>query len=165
MKDQKTGLRVDWGHLALLFVFCGVTVAYLLDARATSLKTNNLLLVQPGAILLLVLAAAVLPQCFRRGAPPAGDRPAPSEATFDERRARRLELAKVAALAAAFGAYVFSLETIGFDLATFLFTAFGLYVCGERRLWLIGLFSAIFTFLIVYGYQMLVPYPFPLTVL
>jgi hypothetical protein len=106
MKDQKTGLRVDWGHLALLFVFCGVTVAYLLDARATSLKTNNLLLVQPGALLLLILAAAVLPQCFRRGAPPAGDRPAPSKATFEERRARRLELGKVAALAAAFGAYV-----------------------------------------------------------
>jgi hypothetical protein len=161
MKDQKARLRVDWGHLALLSVFCGVTVAYLLDARATSLKTNNLLLVEPGAILLLVLAAIVLPQCFRRGA--EGEPPSPADAAA--RGARWLELGKVAALAAAFGAFAFSLETIGFDVATFLFTAFGLYVCGERRLWAVGLFSAAFTLAIVYGYQLLVPYPFPLTVL
>jgi hypothetical protein len=163
MKDRKARLRVDWGHLALLSVFCGVTVAYLLDARATSLKTNNLLLVEPGAILLLVLAAIVLPQCFSRAAAPAGGPPAPADAAA--RRARRLELGKVAALAAAFGAFAFSLETIGFDVANFLFTAFGLYVCGERRLWAVGLFSAAFTLAIVYGYQLLVPYPFPLTVL
>jgi hypothetical protein len=161
MKDRKARLRVDWGHLALLSVFCGVTVAYLLDARATSLKTNNLLLVEPGAILLLVLAAVVVPQCFSRGAVAAGEPPA----TAAERRTRRVELGKVAALAAAFGAFAFSLETIGFDVATFLFTAFGLYVCGERRLWAVGLFSAAFTLAIVYGYQLLVPYPFPLSVL
>ena len=31
MKDRKTALRVDWGHLALLLVICSVTVAYLLE--------------------------------------------------------------------------------------------------------------------------------------
>src|SRR5690554_6828766 len=66
MRDPKTRLAVDWGHLALLLVICAVVVAYLLDARATSLKVNNLLLVQPAAILALILAALVLPQCFRR---------------------------------------------------------------------------------------------------
>lgn len=163
MKDRTAPIRVDWGHLALVLVICGVTVAYLWDARATSLKTNNLLLVQPGALLALGLALLVLPQCFRRTAPPAE---APTAA--DKAAARRelfAELGKVAALAAVFGAFVFSLETLGFDLATFLFTAFGLWVCGERKLWLIAIFSAVFTLLIVYGYQMLVPYPFPLALL
>jgi phosphoenolpyruvate synthase/pyruvate phosphate dikinase len=60
--------RVDWGHLLLLLFICSVVVAYLLDARAVSLKFGNLALIQPAAILALILAAMVLPQCFRRPA-------------------------------------------------------------------------------------------------
>src|SRR3546814_13676435 len=70
MKDRTTRrVVVDWGHLALLLVICAVVIAYLLDARATSLKINNLLLVEPAAIIALILAAVVLPQCFRRKGP------------------------------------------------------------------------------------------------
>ena len=156
MKDPRTRPVVDWGHLALLTVIVVVVVAYLLDARATSLNTNNLLLVQPAAILALILAAIVLPQCIRRDADRQG---------ATDRRAALRQVGRVAALACAFGAFVLSLETVGFDLATFLFVALGLYICGERTLWLIGVFSAVFTVAIVYGYQMLVPYPFPLAVL
>jgi hypothetical protein len=159
MKGQKPALRVAWGHLALLLVFCCLIITYLLDARATSLNTNNLLLVQPGSIVALLLATIVLPQCFRRSAP------ATTNPTPPNRQLQRGALLSTAALGSAFGAFVFSLETVGFDVATFLFTAFGLYVCGERKLWLIGAFSTLFTLLIVYGYKLLVPYPFPLTVL
>lgn len=158
MKDWWTHRTIHWGHLALLALIGGVVVAYLLDARGTSLRTNNLLLVQPASIIALLLAAAVLPQCFRRAA-------VEPESEGPERRGRFRGLAKVAALAAAFGALVFSLETVGFDVATFLFTGFGLWICGERKLWVIGLFSAVFTAVIVYGYKALVPYPFPLSVL
>lgn len=159
MKDPNTRRTVDWGHLALLLLICGVVIAYLLDARATSLKANNLLLVEPAAIIALILAAMVLPQCFRRKQIEEADGEAatPKESWLD--------LGKVAALAAAFGAFAISLETVGFDVATFVFTALGIYICGERRVWLIALFSAAFTAAIVYGYQLLVPYPFPLLVL
>jgi hypothetical protein len=159
MKDPNTRRTVDWGHLALLLLICGVVIAYLLDARATSLKVNNLLLVEPAAIVALILAAMVLPQCFRRKEidEADGEAAAPKESWLD--------LGKVAALAAAFGAFALSLETVGFDVATFVFTALGIYICGERRVWLIALFSAAFTAGIVYGYQLLVPYPFPLLVL
>ena len=159
MKDPNTRRTVDWGHLALLLLICGVVIAYLLDARATSLKANNLLLVEPAAIIALILAAMVLPQCFRRkeAEEVEGEAAAPKETWLD--------LGKVAALAAAFGAFAISLETVGFDVATFIFTALGIYICGERRVWLIALFSAAFTAGIVYGYQLLVPYPFPLLVL
>jgi len=150
--------RVDWGHLALLLLICGVVVAYLLDARATSLKINNLLLVEPAAIIALILAAFVLPQCFQR-------KSEDGEGALDSPPESWRNLAKVAALAAAFGAFALSLEIAGFDVATFLFVALGLYICGERKLWVIGLFSAVFTLVIVYGYQMLVPYPFPLRIL
>lgn len=163
MKNRKFLGAVEWGHLLLLLLICGVVVAYLLDARATSLRTNNLLLVQPASILALILAAIVLPQCFRRKKDTAEDEAAaePTPAAQESWR----DLGKIAALAAAFGAFAISLETIGFDVATFIFVALGVYICGERRLWLIGVFSAVFTAAIVYGYQLLVPYPFPLLVL
>lgn len=154
MKDSDTRRAVDWGHFALLVAICAVVGAYLYDARATSLKLNNLLLLEPAAILALVLAAIVLPQCFRR----AHADPQPSTESWRE-------LGKVAAMTAAFGAFALSLETVGFDVATFLFVALGVYICGERRLWVIAVFSAVFTAVVVYGYQTLVPYPFPLTVL
>jgi Tripartite tricarboxylate transporter TctB family len=160
MNEPKTRRKVDWGHLALLLLIVGIVIAYLLDARATSLKTQNLLLIQPAAIVALILAALVLPQCFRR-------RQAESDAEGKDGAQREswVDLGKVAALAAAFGAFAISLETVGFDVATFIFTALGIYICGERKLWVIGAFSAIFTVAIVYGYQLLVPYPFPLLVL
>ena len=166
MNDPKTRRKVDWGHLALLLVIVGVVVAYLLDARATSLRTNNLLLVEPASIIALILAALVLPQCFRRREAEKegeGEGEAPSDKLV--RRESWVDLGKIAALAAAFGAFAISLETVGFDVATFVFTALGIYICGERRVWLIALFSAAFTAGIVYGYQLLVPYPFPLLVL
>jgi len=167
MKSRKTegaperplGVRVDWGHLLLLIFICAVVIAYLLDARSVSLKVSNLALIEPAAIIALILAALVLPQCFKRGTPVPEE-----EATAAPKESWR-DLGKVAALAAAFGAFAVSLEAVGFDVATFIFVALGLYLCGERRLWLIGLYSAVFTVVIVYGYQLLVPYPFPLLVL
>lgn len=156
MKDQSTRRTVEWGHLILLAVISAVVIAYLLDARGVSLRTNNLLLVQPASILALVFVALVLPQVVVRRI---------ADESAAERWAERLKLVRVAALAGAFGAMVFSMERIGFDVATFAFMVVGLWICGERRIWLVLLFAAVFTAGVIYGYQQLVPYPFPLTVL
>lgn len=154
MQNAPGRLVIMWGHLALLTVIVAVVVAYLLDARTVSLRINNLLLVQPAAILALILAAFVLPQCFRREEAGAAR---PGESLTD--------LGKVAALAAAFGAFAVGLETVGFDVATFLFTVAGLFICGERR-WLVNIgFSAGFTVLLIYGYGAIIPFPFKLVVL
>jgi hypothetical protein len=155
MQRGEGRLVVMWGHLALLAVIGGVVIAYLFDARATSLRANNLLLVQPASILALILVALVVPQCFRRVAPDAS--PEPTETLGD--------LGKVAALAAAFGAFAISLEIVGFDVATFAFMVIGLYICGERRWWLNLAFSIVFTVLLIYGYGAIIPFPFMLTVL
>lgn len=154
MQSSQGRLVVMWGHLALLAVIAAIVVAYWMDARATSLKVNNLLLVQPASILALVLAALVVPHCFRRIAP------------AEELRTESLsDLGKVAALAACFGAFATMLEIIGFDVATFLFMVAALFICGERR-WSVNLpFSAVFTVLLIYGYGALIPFPFPLSVL
>lgn len=164
---MRSGARrgpIDWGHLAFLAFISFIVVAYLIDARAVSLKVNNLLLVEPAAIIALVLVACVLPQCFRR-------RSADTEGTdekveaLDERAKVRRELTRVGALAALLGIFSFFLEEIGFDIATFLFVAIGLAICGERRPLVIGLYSAGFTLFVVYGYSTLVPYPFPMRIL
>ena len=146
---------VLWGHLLLLAVIGGTVLAYLLDARATSLRINNLLLVQPASILALILVVLVVPQCFRRVSPEAEAQPAES----------LTDLGKVAALSAAFGAFVLALEPVGFDVATFAFMVVALFICGERRWWLNLGFSAVFTILLIYGYGAIIPFPFPLTVL
>lgn len=154
MKEEggRHPITVQWGHLALLALIAGVVIAYLLDARGTSLRINNLLLVQPAALLALALVAAVLPQCFVRGRP-AGE----PESLGD--------LGRVAALAACFGALALGMEHVGFDVATFLFMVAGLWLCGERRWWVVLLFSAVFTTLLIWGYGALIPFPFPLMIL
>lgn len=155
MQDKPAKPVVMWGHLALLAVIAATVIAYWMDARSVSLRANNILLVQPAAILALVLVLLVLPQCFRRVDPNA---PATQPTDFNE-------LGKVAALTAAFGALTFSLERVGFDVATFVFMVIALFICGERRWWVLLPFSAVFTVLLIYGYGYLIPFPFPLTFL
>jgi hypothetical protein len=162
-------LAVDWGHLALLALIAGVVVAYLVDARAVSLDLNNILMLQPAAVIALVLVALVVPQCFRRIERVPHESSSGSEA---DDKARTVEtmgerevLVRTGILAAAFAAFAASLETVGFDVACWAFMVVGLFVCGERRWWLIVLFATIFTALLVSGYRVLIPFPFPLTVM
>lgn len=153
--NQSHRIVVNWGHLALLGAIGGVIAAYLLDARATSLKVNNLLFVQPAALVGLLLVALVVPQCFRRR--PADEAAAPSQPLS--------HLAKSGALMAAMVAFALSMEWVGFDVATFAFMVVGLWLCDERK-WLVNLgFSAVFTVLLIYGYGAIIPFPFPLTIL
>lgn len=148
--------KVAWGHLALLAVIVVTTVAYLFDARAVSTRITNLLLVQPLAIICVVLAGIVL-----RGVLAPKD----TEAEAPVQTETRMDLARCLALIGALGFLAFTLEVIGFDVATFLFMVFSMAVCGERR-WAVNLgFSAIFTVLLIYGYGTITPFPFPLTVL
>ena len=158
--------RIAWGHLAFLAFICAVVLAYLFDARAVSTGINNLLLVEPAAIIALVLAAMVLPQCFKRRPAEDSARALTADAALDQDPAtHRHDLLKVGAMAALLGIFSCFLEQIGFDVATFLFIAIGLVVCGERKWWVVLLFSAAFTLFVVYGYSTLVPYPFPMRIL
>lgn len=148
--------KVVWGHLALLAVIVLTTLAYVIDARGVSTRVTNLLLIQPLAVLIIILAALVVRGIFPR------EGTAGAEAHSGESRS---DLARYISLIAALGFLAFSLETIGFDVATFLFMVFTMAVCGERR-WLVNLvFSAVFTVLLIYGYGTITPFPFPLTIL
>ncbi|WP_265502600.1 tripartite tricarboxylate transporter TctB family protein [Paracoccus beibuensis] len=153
--SSKPRRKVVWGHLVLLSVIVVTVIAYLLDARGVSTLPTNLLLIQPLSIFALILAAFILPGVFPRK--DAAKEPVAGET--------RLELMRCLALIAALGLLAFTLERIGFDVATFLFMVATMAICGERRWWVNIGFSALFTILLIYGYGTITPFPFPLTVL
>jgi hypothetical protein len=155
MMSAKPGrLVIYWGHLALLAGIVGLVLFYWLDVRSVSLRPTNLLMIEPGAIFALLMAALVVPQCFRRV--PEGEEEQPESLGT---------LGRVFALMGTFAAFALTLEWVGFDIGTFVFMVVGLFICGERN-WLLNIgFSAAFTLFIVWGYGAITPFPFPLTLL
>lgn len=146
--------RVAWGQLALSTSLAGLALAYLLDARSVSLSVNNLLLLQPTALFVLVLWVVIAIGTVSRDVP---------EAVVSRRD--WLGAARVVGMVAAFGLFIASLERIGYDVAIALFVAVGLFIGGERKpLWLI-LFPVLFAACVTLGFRALVPYPFPTSVL
>jgi type IV secretory pathway TrbD component len=107
----------------------------------------------------------ILPQCFRRSdtasAPqtPADDPLAPALPT--EARA----LIRIGILGGALGLFVFSLNTIGFDLAIWLFALVTMVVCGERRPVPLAVYPLAVALVAVYGFRALMPYPMVTTIL
>lgn len=155
MASKPGRIVVMWGHLLLLAVIAAVVIYYWMDTRAASMRTVNLLLVQPASIFALFLVLALVPQCFRRVGP---DEEEGEKETFGD-------LARVFTLMAVFIAFALSMQYVGFDVATFSFMVVGLRLCGERN-WFLNLgFSAAFTALLIWGYGAIIPFPFPLTVL
>jgi len=145
-------VRVDWGHLLTVLAIAAWTMWYLADLRSVSLHPENTLLVQPLCILMLILLAAVIPQCIRADKLPDELQPEQLD---------RVGFGKILAIMLAFVGLVWSMFTIGFDLGVFLFCMVGLFICGERRWWVMPVFAGLTTVIMVKGYQLLVPFQMP----
>lgn len=148
--------RIDWGHLAILALILGWVVWYWMDARKTSLDTENLFVLQPLILVALLLGALLLPQVFR------ADK-LPDELQPDD--LNRAEFGRILALMVAYVLFVAAMFVVGFDFAVCIFSAVALYISGERRAWVMLVFSVLSTVLIIKGYQLLVPYPMPMVLL
>ena len=153
--------RIEWLHLSFITLVAAGILWYLFDARSVSLSINNLLLVQPLAIFALIMYALIVPQCFRRTdaveqekVPAVND---PLQPQLPEGRA----LARVAFLGLALGGFVFSLNTLGFDVAIWLFALITMAICGERRLIPLIVYPLAVALVTIYGFQMLIHYPMP----
>jgi hypothetical protein len=161
MRIRGRGYQIDWLHLSFITLVAVAVIWYLLDARSVSLSVNNLLLVQPLAIFTLVMYVLIVPQCFRRTdaaepvkAPVVDD---PLQPQLPEGRA----LARVALLGLALGCFVFSLNTLGFDLAIWLFSLITMAICGERRPIPLVVYPLAVALVTVYGFRALIHYPMP----
>jgi hypothetical protein len=151
---------VDWGHLVFLTAMAAAVLWYLIDARSVSLRLNNLLLVQPLALIALALYLTILPQCFRRAdAPDAPGPPAEEDPLAPTLPTETKALIKIGILGVALGLFVFSLNVVGFDVAIWLFALVTMAVCGERRPIPLIVYPLAVTCITVYGFRALMPYP------
>ena len=141
--------RPGFGHAALVISILAFHVWFTIDAWQASAKFENLMLVVPLTGLAFVLGLFILFGIVRRGAlRHPEDIPRPID--------RRIPL-----LMLALCAYVAGLITVGFDLSTFLFLAISLWLLGERRTWLILVYSATITAFCVFGLRAMVSIPVP----
>ncbi|MGK7861427.1 tripartite tricarboxylate transporter TctB family protein [Falsiroseomonas sp. E2-1-a4] len=146
--------RVSWAPLLLVTLLAGVTFAYLIEARGVSLSPQNLLLLQPTAWLVLFLWAVLAIGYLRT---PAQLEEGPAESWPD--------VGRVVAMVAAFGGFILALEPLGYDIAIWGFTLIALIIGGERNKIALAIFPLVFSLAIVTGFRLLVPYPFPTSLL
>lgn len=149
---------VDWGHLLVIAMIAVICAAYLRDTLATSTHVNNILFVLPASIIALLLCAAIVPQAVRKVTVDKVLEPA-HKAEEDAPSDTWRDLGWIALLVISFGLFVYSVERIGFDVASWLFITLGLFICGERRVLALILYPPVAAVLIVLGFRALIPYP------
>lgn len=165
MRIRGRDYEIEWLHLAFITLIAIGVLWYLFDARSVSLSVNNLLLIQPLAIFTLVMYVLIVPQCFRRTDAVEQAKPSavadPLQPQLPEGRA----LVRVGLIGLALGGFVFSLNTLGFDVAIWLFVLVTMAICGERRPIHLIVYPVAVTLFIVYGFGAIIPYPMTTTFL
>ena len=151
---MKNNLRfsIDFGHLIFLIIISAWVIWYWINARSVSTSPENLLIIQPVSIGILILTVCILPQVFRSADIPAELKPEPLST---------VEFLKIVAVMLAMACLVYLMFTVGFDVGVLFFSAISTIICGERRPLLVGLFSIVTTLVIVKGYQLLITFPMP----
>lgn len=157
MNQRKIRIDVEWGHLLLLAAFATFVVWYYGDAQSASTEIENTVLILPASIVALVLSAVVAIQSVHIR---KADATAPEEPVADRKKLLD-EILSPLLFIATLGAYVLSITTIGFDVATTLFLAVGMLICGERRPLVILAFSVLFSAFCVYSLKLVLPLDFP----
>ncbi|WP_137123957.1 hypothetical protein [Roseomonas sp. HF4] len=153
MTQGEARRQVAWAELGFVTAIAAGVLAFVVEARGVSRDPQNLLLLQPTAWLVLGLWAVLAAGCVTRRVDPA----APRES--------RADLARVIGMVAAFGLFILGLEEVGYDVAILVFVLVGLIIGGERHPAALILFPPIFTLAVIHGFRLLIPYPFPTSVL
>ena len=160
------------GHLLLLCIFVLFSLWYALDAYMAQQKVENLLLIWPATLIVLILALGLAARQLRamrqtRTVHGKGDaqtdqantdEPAPETVSFQARYGTVLS-------ATGLGLYVLSLPFLGFDVATALFVAASMRLQGERNPIVICLFAVLVATLPILGIEYMLSLPVPTLVL
>lgn len=153
----KTIERIDWGHFFVLnsiALYCGW---YFFDTYTTSTSINNLIFILPATLVAFALYLIILPSVLVQNTEDQGGR--------TEILKKLKANAMPALLVVAFALFVSSIERIGFDIGSYLFILLGLIICGERNWISLLLIPPIATVLLVLGFNLMIPYPIPLTII
>ena len=149
MRSLSLDKCVNFGVLLAVSLFISW---YLYDAYTALASIENLIMVGPIALLTLGLCIAELIRYLRE-----------DEREVDNSNKENIRDVFPAMLI--FTGYILSLEYLGFDIGTTLFTAIFLKVHGEKRWTLILLYSLLFGFLVPYFFSQMLPYPMPMSLL
>jgi hypothetical protein len=128
----------------LMAVIAGFAIWLASDAARRSPAFENLVLVVPAAVLTVSLALYLAVMALRQPARPGAG-----------------GLLKVLLLLALLAGLVAGLETIGFDVSSFIFLLAATWLLGERRPWLILGFATVMTVLIIISLEFMLPYEMP----
>ena len=141
--------RADIGH-AIFGVFVIVFhVWFLIDVWGVSSRIEHLMFVVPLAFVAFALGTFILISLL--GSP----RPQSSQINL-----RPIDI-RIPLIMVALCAYLVGMVFVGFDLSTFLFLSYSLWLMGERRLWLICIYSLALAVFCVFGLREMVSIPVP----
>lgn len=143
----------DYGDIIVLIALSGFALWYLLDAIRVSATVQNLLLILPLSLLVLAIVVLEVALRLKRGT------------LFTRLEQEGEALYRTLPVVGLFAAYVISLETLGFDVATVLFIAAFLVIKGERNWWLLSVYSLIFGGSVAFFFAKMLPYPMYMLVL
>jgi len=147
MKTLSLDKRVNFGVLLTITLFI---LWYLYDTYKASANIENLILIGPIAVVTLGLCVAEFIRYLRE-----------EEAQNNKKESIR----DVLPVMVIFTGYILSLEFLGFDIGTTLFTAIFLKVHGETNWKMILIYSMFFGFLVSYFFSQMLPYPMPMSIL
>lgn len=147
MRGLSLDKRISFGVLFAITLF---VLWYLFDAYRALASIENLIFIGPIAAVTLVLCAAEFIRYLRE----------------DETDSSSKEsIRDVFPAMVIFTGYILSLEFLGFDIGTTIFTAIFLKVHGEKSWPMILVYSVLFGFLIPYFFSQMLPYPMPMSIL
>ena len=166
MKSLTNRYTIDWGHLIFLAIIGSGLLWYLLDAMSVSMNIHNLLLIAPLSIVGLLLCLTIVPQCFQSTGNEKISKQNSSERSpmavlgaSDLQTADTRNLLLIGGVAVSLGAYVFLLDVIGFDIATWLFALAIMFICGERRPSRLIIYPLLVSVLLISAFRALLPFP------
>ena len=141
--------RADIGH-AIFVVFVTVFhVWFLIDVWGVSSRVEHLMFVAPLAFVAFALGAFILISLLSSLGPQSS-----------QINLRPIDI-RIPLIMVALCAYLVGMVFVGFDLSTFLFLSYSLWLMGERRLWLIFFYSLALAVFCVFGLREMVSIPVP----
>jgi len=150
-------IRNKLPELALASFFLVLSCWYLSDAYSASSSIENLLLILPAALVVIVLCLWILGRTLYEISRFKKD-----QKEGDTKEEKEKKPVSVFGAMCILAGFVLSMDWIGFDAATFLFMIALMFLQGERRLLWLSCFPAIFAILVSLFFEYMIPYPMPM---
>lgn len=160
MKPDPQPREAQWGHLALMAVFILATGAFLYDTLSQSWRLDNIIVILPVSILVLLLCAWQIFGIIRMRSGGHANLASAQSPKDDASASETSALVRIGLFMGVLGLYVLGLIYFYFDVSTFLFVWLALWVQGEKRYIFGTIYALLLSLLVIWGIKQMVPFPF-----